>query len=154
MYKEKARQMVEEFICPGCVNGSDTLCGKWKQPASQKYPGVCMNHTLGTHVMGVGLIALGLPKGFNRPGWDHVDEEWKCGHKMIINCWPKDSGIDWDNHWDKFNIPVWGMEKDGHLFVRTYRPRTNMSVLDVIEGGTLDLVPVAIDVSKFIDDMD
>ena len=44
--------------------------------------------------------------------------------------------------------------QDGFLFVRTYSPRTNQTFVDVIEEGALSLVPQAIDVSKFYEEMD
>ena len=46
------------------------------------------------------------------------------------------------------------MEWDGFLFVRTVCPRVAVFFTDVIEGGNLSLVPNAIDVSKYIDEMD
>jgi len=46
------------------------------------------------------------------------------------------------------------MVKDGFLFVRTYSPRINHCSIDVIEAGDLDMVPEAIDVGKFIDEID
>ena len=73
-------------------------------------------------------------------------------HPMFIRIHEK--GTVKAEFWDKFNIPVWAMVKDGFLFVRTYAPRTNQTFVDAIEGGTLELVPQAIDVSKFYDAMD
>ena len=46
------------------------------------------------------------------------------------------------------------MEKDGFLFVRTYCPRTNVNFIGVIESGALKLVPDAVDVAEFIDEID
>lgn len=106
-------------------------------------------HRLGTMLAGVGTFALGLPKGFCRPGF-HPDED-KVLTKMNIRLWPdKDKCYSWDN----LNVPVWAMEKDGYLFVRTLAPRVNICWVDVIKGGTLSMVPNAIDVSKFIDEID
>lgn len=144
-------EMIEEFVCPGCVNGSDTKCGTYKPQDRGSI--ACKAHVLGTFVWSVGNVALGLPKGFNRAGWEvYPESDFDNRNTMCILCWTKEEahGIPFDN----FNVPVWALEKDGFLFVRTYRPRLNGTSVEVIEGGTLDLVPGAIDVSDFYDDMD
>lgn len=46
------------------------------------------------------------------------------------------------------------MEQDGHLFVRTYSPRIDATFVDVIKGGTLALVPDAVNVGDFIGEID
>lgn len=56
--------------------------------------------------------------------------------------------------WSRFNVAVWAMERDGFLFVRTYMPRVDVTVVDVIEGGTLALVPDAVNVGEFVDEID
>lgn len=56
--------------------------------------------------------------------------------------------------WNKFNVPVWAMEHEGHLLVRTLVPRLGMTFIDIIEEGTLDMVPNAINVSEFTDEID
>jgi len=147
-------ELVEKFQCPGCVAGIDVTCGAFKMPDDIE-DGVaqCTGHVLGTH-LGLGNpIALGLPKGFHNPGWFRNDETpggWKHYNQMEIRLWPEGKFPDW-NH---LNIPVWAMEEDGFLFVHTYAPRINMTWVDVIEGGTLDLVPNAINVSEFYDEID
>jgi hypothetical protein len=82
---------------------------------------------------------------------------------MTIRLWPKtETGEITHMDWDQFNVPVWAMEGGksgdpdhaGFLFVRTYSPRVNRMAVDVIEGGTLELVPNAIDVGKFYDKID
>lgn len=135
--------MVERFQCPGCVCGSDAACGKFNwDPGWQR----CTSHVLGT-MIGLGnKVALGLPKGFNKPGFDISIAEPVAFSRMLIRLW-NDGTIP---HWDHLNVPVWAMESgDGYLFVRTFMPRVNMAYVDVIEGGTLAMVPNAIDVSKF-----
>lgn len=52
------------------------------------------------------------------------------------------------------NVAVWAMEKDGFLFVRTYIPRINVGFVDVVDGGTMDMVPNAINASEFYEDID
>ena len=147
-------QMVERFQCPGCVCGSDTKCGKYVSEG-----GSCKGHVLGTKMLGIGNFALGLPKGFNRAGHEYApSKEHPHRSQMHIRLWPEGTEPEW-NH---LNIPVWALEgkhtkdsdHDGFLFVRTYQPRINHTIVEVIEGGTLDLVPNATDVSKFFDDID
>lgn len=144
---DDAKKMVEEFQCPGCVCGSDTECGKFKP--NKEYGAKCDGHVLGTSILGVGHMALGLPKGFNRSG---LDPKHPVGtaNTMNIRLWTKGTKPDWD----RLNVPVWAMEKDGYLFVRTLSPRRNWSFVDVVEGGTLALVPQAINVGEFYDDID
>jgi hypothetical protein len=150
-------EMIEEFVCPGCVGGMDTKCKN--QPCIQPVEGpndaagvCCEAHVLGASILGVGTFALGLPKGFNRAGFagNGQKPEKQRNNTMFIRCWPVGN----IPKWDKFNVPVWALEKDGFLFVRTYQPRINFMAVDVVEKGTLDLVPGAIDVSIIHEDMD
>lgn len=138
------KKMAEEFQCPGCINGSDTECGRYNYDRNHLK---CISHVLGTFFGLNNYFALGLPKGFNKPG---RNEDGKVYLKMAIRLFKKGECPDWD----KLNIPVWAMEKDGYLFVRTYLPRINYGFVDVIEGGTLKLVPNAINVSEFIHEID
>lgn len=70
-----------------------------------------------------------------------------CGHVD-----PNDGGR---TDWNDLNIPVWAMEEDGFLFVRTYMPRINMGATDIIEGGKREeLCPNAIDVREFCEEID
>lgn len=137
-------QMVEKFQCPGCVCGSDLTCGKYHWDEAQNQ---CMGHVLGTMILGVGSFALGLPKGFDKPGRTNRDE---LQNFMRIRLWPTGEQPVW-NH---LNVPVWALEQDGYLFVRTYAPRINTGWVDVIPGGTLTLVPQAINVADFYNEID
>lgn len=92
-------------------------------------------------MMGFGRLALGLPKGFNRYG---------IGDKMSIRLFQKGKKPAWNN----LNVAVWAIVENGFLFVRTYSPRVNYCTIDVVEGGDLSMVPGAIDVSKFFDEID
>lgn len=149
MDEAKVKQLVEEFQCPGCVCGMDITCGAF-QLATDHNAIECIGHVIGTHLMGVGSIAIGLPKGFCRPGNHRVSGEWKHRNQMNIRLWPEGT----HPNWDRFNVPVWAMVKDGYLFVRTYAPRINSTWTDVVEGGTLELVPGADDVGQFYDEID
>lgn len=138
------KEMVEKFQCPGCIYGSNTECGKYNYNESYFR---CINHYLGTQ-LGLGnTIALGLPKGFNKPG---LNEDGNARYRMDIRLFKKGSYFGWD----KLNIPVWATEQDGYLFVRTFAPWINCSWVDVIECGTLDMCPNALDVSQFINEID
>lgn len=134
------KQMVEKFQCPGCVAGSDTNCGSYKP--SEGIGAACEGHVLGTIFSGIGNIALGFPKGFCRPGY--CRRERRTHSTMAIRLFTGGTYPEWD----VFNVPVWAKIEDGFLFVRTFMPRVNGCFTDVIEGGTLDLVPTAIDVTN------
>lgn len=133
------KKMVEKFQCPGCVCGSNTHCGEYNYDKDER---MCTSHVLGTHVGLGNRIALGLPKGFNKPSFNCQD--------MDIRLFKKGDSPKWNN----LNVPVWAMEKDGYLFVRTFAPRVNSSWVDVINGGTIQMTPNAINVSEFIEEID
>ncbi len=143
--------LIEEFQCPGCVCGSDTSCGIFE--IANENSNRCGGHVLGT-MMGLGnSVALGLPSGFNKPGiaYDNSSKEsLGARNTMDIRFWLKGNHPDWDD----LNLPVLALEKDGFLFVRTFAPRINVCWVDVIQAGELKLVPNALDVSKFIDQID
>lgn len=143
------KMMVKEFMCCGCVSGSDPdTCPAFRK--GETFDGGhsvyrCEKWCAGTRTP-YGKIAIGLPKGFNKIGMaDNDMNEWYI--RLHTELPPAD-------FWDMFNFPIWAMEHDGYLFVRTYLPRRNVAYLDIIRGGTLSLVPNAVDVSKFIDRID
>ena len=139
------KNLVEKFQCPGCVCGSNTKCGSYNYDSGEYR---CVSHVLGTS-FGIGnLIALGMPKGFNKPGF--TEDKKYAKNQMDIRLWEKGTFPNWNHS----NIPVWAMEKEGFLFVRTFAPRINFAWVDVIEGGSLDLCPDAVNVAKFIDEID
>ena len=139
-------EMVEKFQCPGCVNGSSVCDCKKYSIAIEQFHFFYENHCPGTRILGVrsSLILLGLPKGFNRIGDDHKDNDEYV--RLFVN---KNGLI-----YDKFNVPVWALEKDGYLFIRTFAPRLNRTFVDIHKGMKISMVPNAIDVSKFYDEMD
>lgn len=144
-------EMVERFQCPGCVAGSDTQCGSFR-PSGEN--GGCLAHVLGTFSPGSGSFALGLPKGFNRAGWEYqpadVNRPIEHRNQLCIRLWPEGGAP----LWDKFNVPVWAMEWEGVLLVRTFSPRVNFSCVDVVENGTLKMVPQALNAAEFLEEMD
>ena len=134
-------QMTEEFQCPGCVCGMNTSCGQYEVHHERRS---CANHVLGTRCSGVGAFALGLPKGFNRPGSDT--------NQMIINF----ASSDEDRCYDYLNIPVWALEQDNFLFVRKVMPRLGQVITEVIKDGKAQDLPDirTHDVAEFIDEID
>ncbi len=140
-------KMIEQFQCPGCVCGDNTSCSEYKYSEDDRR---CMGHVLGTMISLGNTIALGLPKGFNKPGinWEH--KPLRARNTIDVRLWPEGEVFGWD----KLNVAVWAMEADGYLFVRTFAPRVNLSWVDVIESGTLAMVPGAIDVLVFLNEID
>lgn len=139
-------KFIEEFQCPGCICGSDTKCGRFRLEEEEGFFR-CGGHVPGTYIQGVrsGLVALGLPKGFNRVG---PSEE---GQTTKIRIFPKDG----KPKWDRANVPVWTMEQDGFLFARVFSPRIDVTFVDIVEGGKREeLAPSSIDVGTFIDEID
>lgn len=143
--------MIDKFQCPGCVMGVDTdsctsyepreiVAGIWK----------CVAHSAGTFMMGVARMNLGLPIGFNRvqyregaPGTAQFNGKTTTdADRTNIRLHESPSTI----QSDKFNVPVWAMEQDGYLFIRTYLPRVDATYVDIIKDGTLSHVPNAIEI--------
>lgn len=137
-------QMVEEFQCPGCVLGGNTQCGKYVWDDRELR---CSSHVLGTMVGLGNPVALGLPKGFCKPGWN---DDGRQRNKIAVRLFPQGE----IPVWDRLNVPVWAMEQNGFLFARTFAPRIDFTWVDVIEGGTLAMCPNAINVAEFIDEID
>ena len=137
-----AEELVEEFQCPGCVCGSDVSCGEFK--LEMNGGGVaCSGHVLGTFVHPGGTFALGLPKSFNHFG---KNDDGSGRNRLYIWMYPSGSDLPC---WDYLNIAIWAQEIRGFLFVRSYAPRIDESIVQVIEGGNRQrLVPNAIDVGK------
>lgn len=145
-------EMVKEFQCAGCVIGGDTDCGKYT-PYQDGTAG-CMAHIMGTTTPtknGIVSFALGLPKGFNRGGRCWSDKHrWHSA--MYIRLFPKGDTLP---VYDFLNVPVWAMERDGFLFVRTAMPRMGEFAVDVIEDGKrADICPQAFDLSKEYENID
>jgi len=143
------KEMIEKFQCCGCTCGSNIDCGRLKTPS---FPNMiwCETHSAGTILSGVGKIALGMPKGFDKVGniSNTLTSERTTNIRLYENA--ENPMI-----YDKLNIPVWAMELEGYLFVRVIAPRINMTNVDVIKDGKIkDICPDALDVSKFLDEID
>ncbi len=145
------KQMIEKFQCPGCACGSDTVtCKSFKMDDEPLCDGFrCSGHCAGTVMMPGGHINLGLPKGFDRCIKPRHTENF-TNIRMHLNMETY--------HGDKFNIPVWAMEQNGYLFVRTVMPRTDRIMVDVIKSAVFsDLsckFPGLVDVGEFHNDID
>lgn len=152
--------MIREFQCPGCSCGTYCDEGCKAYELDESYEGEkphffrCKGWHPGTFMGGVGRIALGLPKGFTRVG--AVDLEIMKHYLRLYESPEKRP------EYDRFNIPVWAMEKDGYLLVRCYSPRSNWFYVDVIKDGKIEHASFkdgefehkAIDVGKFYDEID
>lgn len=113
---EKKLSFVEEYQCPGCVVGMDSSCF---EPDLENGVG-CANHVCGTIFSGIGHVFLGMPKGFNRRGFQD---------DLKINIFEKFSD-GWG--YTKFNVPVWRhLNKHGHTLVRGISPRINAPFLQI-----------------------
>ena len=145
---ESQKRMIEKYQCPGCVAGSDTECGALDVNYGQGYHS-CAGHCCGTYIMGSGSMALGLPKGFNKCQiqWG---EKYPRHNTIPIRLWTTGNAPKWDH----LNVPVWALEKDGSLFVRTCIPRLGIVCVDVIDGGSIDMPSDAIDVGSFHSEID
>jgi hypothetical protein len=137
-------EMVEEFQCPGCVCGGDTKCGKFITAFLSQGDYSCASHVPGTSINLVIKLYLGMPTGFNQVG--PLQGNFKNNIRIFESFYP--------TLYNNLNVPVWAMEKDGFLFVRCFCPRKNYSFVDVLQGGKLSDVPNAIDVGKFVNEID
>lgn len=143
-----ALAMIEEHQCPGCFNGHSPESCRAYEPVHNEGSFRCKNWHPSTFMGRVGRIALGLPKGFCRTGIaDFAGKEPPVYMRLYTSA-------DKKNSYDKFNVAVWAMEKNGYLYVRCYCPRVNWTFVDVIKGGKLDLAPGAINVGEFINEID
>lgn len=137
------REAVKTYLCPGCTGGCDEEdTGRVDDTAASWFG--CKKHSAGTCLMGAGWFALGMPKGFNKTG--PKDRDTASGE---IHLYPPGE----TPHWDYLNIPVWAMRHEGNVYVRTFMPRLNTGVVEVLlECGTLP--EGALDVAEFIDEID
>jgi hypothetical protein len=146
----KQRHMIKRFQCCGCTCGSnpDDGCLKFEEIGNGWFR--CGAHSAGTIIAGVGKIALGLPKGFNKVG--------ALGNSLDIDGISTNIRLKLDaekEHYNRFNIPVWAIEEKGYLFVRCYCPRINRGYIDIIRGKTIEeICPDAKNVRDFYDDIE
>ena len=147
------KEMIETFQCPGCCVGLNTTSNCYKP---DKFSFHCNEHAAGTIIGGIGVVNLGLPKGFNRL---HINKERSDSGTNNIRLYEKPEDMPEYNH---LNVPVWAMEieEEGHpyLLVRVYCPRVNWDFVDVIRNGKLTDVqkthPNVYNVKDFIESID
>lgn len=169
---EVQKNMVHEFQCPGCVCGLNTESGCYEADGAGFF---CQKHCAGTIAGGIGVINLGLPKGFNRIAYNRDRPDLTEGDVQLTLADVKNK-VDGSNvnnirlferpedmpEYNFLNIPVWAYEtvENGMevLIVRCYMPRVNYDFVDVILGGSLDQVrkmyPACYDASEFISEID
>lgn len=134
----RTEDLVRELQCPGCMIGHD-LCDKYKKGSY----GQCVTHFAATYMGGAGKIVLGMPRGFNRPGFvmDVPEREavtttevqtWKVGNAVVVTEEVDESAI--DTRWDHLNIPVARAEWDGRPVVMTWAPRINHMTMLMFNG--------------------
>ena len=116
------KEAIERYQCPGCACGSEVGdCFK------NEYASGCSAHVVGTTLSGVGRIALGMPKGFNRIGGDET--------KIYLFAEPA-----WDYSSDKLNIPVWKYFDGTNTLIRGLSPRISSPFLHVVLGDVREAV--------------
>ena len=144
---EAEQKMIEQFQCPGCVCGGDTECEAF---TFESLPNMfrCKAHVPGTTIVPGGRVSLGLPKGFDKVGMliERERDERSTNIRFLINPLKE---------YDHLNVPVWAMEKDGFLFIRTMCPRLNYTYVDIVKNGDMHKIcPQAINGAVFIDEID
>jgi len=112
-------EVIQNYQCAGCVNGSFPECYE-KANCSI----ACSKHVAGTLASRIGKMFLGLPIGFNRLG---PVNEMKMDIFETFDSFQKDWG-----GYDMFNIPIWQhLNKENHVIVRGLSPRTNSPFLHI-----------------------
>lgn len=121
-------KIIKEYQCCGCISGPYPACFVVSD----------IGHGCGEHYSGttacpfVGKIFLGLPKGFDRIGYQK-------DMKLYIFENQKEQEKIWN--YDKFNVPVWKYQNEkGHIFVRGYIPRLNQGFIHIILEGDFDKI--------------
>lgn len=148
---ETELSIIGEMQCPGCTCGCAPAAECESFKPSNEYGFCCEGHSSGTMMSGVGWIYLGLPKGFNRVGAYRAKGDSERRNNIRLWIAPDIPG------WDFLNVPIWAMEEDGFLYVRTYCPRINTNFVDIVKGGTMEFIPSdchVLDVADFPDEID
>ena len=113
------KELLEKYVCPGCVSGSNTDCGQLDFRYNR-----CENHVPGTFNGNFVKFCLGLPNGFNRLGekgsvlvFDSIEEQRK------------------EFPFDIFNLPVWNTEDEENLITKVVTPRIANTLVVVIANA-------------------
>ena len=140
--KEKIKNGVELYQCPGCIGGHDTTC--YKKSGNSV---ACGEHRAGTLILPGGKVFLGMPKGFNRLGVGFGDEK-----NLKIEMFESFEQADWYN---EFNIPVWKhIDENGNTLVRGLSPRTNQPFLHIYLEDCMDKIDCYVVSHEMIEKMD
>lgn len=118
---KKAKKAIKEYQCTGCIDGQPFLC---YQNVSSSNPGIeCTRHIPATMISNIGIIYLGLPKGFNRVGLEQKNMTFRIFESFSDYIW----------RYDMYNIPVWKyLHKEfGNTIVRGMNPRLNEGWLHI-----------------------
>jgi hypothetical protein len=135
---EEIKKLVEEYQCPGCVNGCDISCYENK---SDEHQG-CERHVAGTRGDFIGLVFLGMPIGFNRLG---------ISEKTVIRIY---ENFD-PEYYNKFNVPVWKhLDKNGNTLVRGIMPRVNEPFIHIWKGDHIKEINCLEITEKEIEEME
>ncbi len=133
----KELEVINTIQCPGCACGVNTTeCDSFKFEREEGFYS-CDNHCPGTMISGIGTIFLGLPHGFNHT----IKMEVSYGKVVrlpYIRLWNEMPS----QTWNRLNIPLWALEKDGFLYVKTACPRKCIYVVDVIVNGKVADMPI------------
>jgi len=117
-------QLIENYLCPGCVAGSDTTCGQFDFKFN-----TCNSHVCGTSNF-VSSFALGLPKGFNRFSED--------GRILVYESIQEQ---DDDFSFDIFNLPVWVTQYENDVIARVVSPRTaKINTIVIADTNVNDII--------------
>ena len=137
-YNMNIDEAIQEYQCPGCVNGPWPECYKRSDHSES-----CDKHVPGTMMMLIGLVFLGLPKGFNRLG--------SCKDTKIdifehyTDCW----------EYDFLNVPVWKyLDEHGHTIVRGIKPRLNEPWIHIFLNNHRDKIKCHEITNKELEEID
>jgi hypothetical protein len=129
--KTSYAELTERLQCPGCVCGSNTDCGVYRQGVH----GQCEAHVPGTSmgIPGVGIVtfALGFPKGFCRLGFDIDPPGRRPLMTAVMRTWELANGTKLEvfdkleRGFDKFNVPVACVPRQGRLVAFVWSPRVD-----------------------------
>lgn len=134
----KHEEGIQEYSCPGCIHGpGPESCENFRPSTSG-----CLDHYAGTMELGIGVIALGLPRGFSRFGLSlrrrvEVFLSWQelVQSEMNVNT--------------IYSVAVWKhLNEKGHTIIRWFSPRTNMGWSAVILEDCRDKIPNAIEITQ------
>ena len=129
LIKKKA---IETYQCAGCTNGYNIKCFQENEVGIG-----CSKHSAGTLLSNIGKIFLGLPKGFNRLGFDEA---------LIPHIYRTFNDSLWA--YDKYNVPTWKfLNSAGHTIVRGHIPRRNMTFIHIFLEDCMDKIE-CIEISK------